>query len=107
MKPMAEAYYSRGEPLYDDMMVLFGLEDVKEEEISISVVNLVDDKNSDDKFIEVTSPPFNAACRRLFDGPSTSFARPVMNPCTTDNKNSPKHSRCSSTSTSLLMWWKA
>lgn len=120
LKLMAKAYYSHGEPLYNNMMVLFALEDIKIEEDSIPVINLDGDEGSEDKSVEVTSTPFNSRCRRLFDAPSNSTAFPGPNniypplkpnfmgtlSSTVDQKKSPSHGQSSTSSTLPLMWWK-
>lgn len=40
MKPMAKAYYSHREPLYNDMMIIFALDNAKNEEVLKMVIKL-------------------------------------------------------------------
>lgn len=101
------------------MMVLFALDNVKEEEDSIPVVNL-DEDDSEDKSVEVTPPPFNSCQRRLFDATPNTAAVPGPNHCypqrkpnfmgsssrSVDRKKSPPHGQSSTSSTLPLMWWK-
>lgn len=106
INPFTKVYYRRGDPLYDDLMVLYGLDNVKDEEKSDPSKKVPDHGDSDGDSVEVTSPPFNVVSRRLFTGPSTSAARPPRGKEPRKPRGETDRTRCSSTSTSPLMWWK-